>query len=49
VAEGLTNKEIAERLYLSPGTVNIHLGRIYAKLGVSRRAAVVGRLTRPPR
>ncbi|WP_282958168.1 response regulator transcription factor, partial [Couchioplanes caeruleus] len=38
VAEGLTNKEIARRLFLSPGTVSIHVGRAYAKLGVSRRA-----------
>jgi DNA-binding CsgD family transcriptional regulator len=44
VAEGLTNKEIAERLFLSSGTVGIHIGRVYAKLGVSRRAAVAARL-----
>ncbi|MEU7908262.1 LuxR C-terminal-related transcriptional regulator [Actinoplanes sp. NPDC049118] len=44
VAEGLTNKEIAHRLYLSPGTVSIHVGRVYAKLGVSRRAAAAARL-----
>lgn len=44
VAEGLTNKEIARRLFLSPGTVSIHVGRAYAKLGVSRRAAAAVRL-----
>ncbi|MFI7600191.1 LuxR C-terminal-related transcriptional regulator [Actinoplanes sp. NPDC049681] len=44
VAEGLTNKEIARRLFLSPGTVSIHVGRAYAKLGVSRRAAAAARL-----
>nr|BFE69505.1 hypothetical protein GCM10020092_028060 [Actinoplanes digitatis] len=44
VAEGLTNKEIAHRLFLSPGTVSIHVGRVYAKLGVTRRAAAAARL-----
>ncbi|RZU53618.1 ATP/maltotriose-dependent transcriptional regulator MalT [Krasilnikovia cinnamomea] len=44
VAEGLTNKEIARRLFVSPGTVSIHVGRAYAKLGVSRRAAAAARL-----
>jgi DNA-binding CsgD family transcriptional regulator len=46
VGQGLTNREIAEKLYLSPKTVDVHLGRVYAKLGVSRRAAVAGRLAR---
>jgi DNA-binding CsgD family transcriptional regulator/tetratricopeptide (TPR) repeat protein len=44
VAEGLTNKEIAQRLFLSVGTVGIHVGRVYEKLGVSRRAAVAASL-----
>lgn len=44
LAEGLTNKQIARRLFISPGTVSIHLGRAYAKLGVSRRAAAAARL-----
>ncbi|SNY62971.1 helix-turn-helix transcriptional regulator [Paractinoplanes atraurantiacus] len=37
VAEGLTNRQIAERLYLSPRTVGSHLYRIYAELGVGNR------------
>lgn len=37
VAEGLTNPEIAERLFLGLGTVKDHVSRIFAKLGVSRR------------
>jgi DNA-binding CsgD family transcriptional regulator/tetratricopeptide (TPR) repeat protein len=45
-AQGLTNREIGEALYLSPKTVNIHLARVFAKLGVSRRAAVAARLQR---
>jgi non-specific serine/threonine protein kinase len=39
VAQGLTNAEIADRLYLSPKTISSHLVRIYGKLGVSSRAA----------
>ena len=38
VAQGLTNLEIAERLYLSPNTVHAHLRRIYRKLNVTSRA-----------
>lgn len=37
VAEGLTNKEIARRLELSPATVKAHVERIIAKLGVADR------------
>jgi DNA-binding CsgD family transcriptional regulator len=38
VAEGLTSKEIAARLYLSARTVDKHVERLLAKTGVSRRA-----------
>jgi DNA-binding CsgD family transcriptional regulator len=38
VAEGLTNAQVAERVYLSPKTVSTHLGSIYGKLGVTSRA-----------
>ena len=37
VAEGLRNKEVAERLSISEGTVKIHLHHIYDKLGVDGR------------
>jgi DNA-binding CsgD family transcriptional regulator len=39
VAEGRTNAEVAERLWLSLGTVRKHLDNVYAKLGVHTRTA----------
>jgi len=53
LADGLSNKEIAARLYLSPGTVERHLGTIYRKLGLGGRVdaaryAVEHGLAQPP-
>ena len=39
-ATGLTNRQIATRLYLSPRTVSAHLYRIFPKLGITSRAAL---------
>jgi DNA-binding NarL/FixJ family response regulator len=36
-SDGLTNREIGERLFLSPRTVSSHLYRSYPKLGVAGR------------
>ena len=39
VAQGLTNEQVAERLVISPRTVDTHLTSIYSKIGVSSRSA----------
>ena len=39
LAAGRTNRQIAERLVVSPHTVARHIEHIYAKLGVANRAA----------
>ena len=46
VAGGHTNREIARRLEVSEKTVESYLSRIFAKLGVSSRAAVAARVER---
>ena len=37
LGEGLTNAQIAERLFISPKTAEHHVGRIYAKLDLRGR------------
>lgn len=43
IAEGLTNEEVAARLYLSLHTVKVHARNIYAKLDVTSRTQAVAR------
>ena len=43
-ADGLTNRQIGARLYLSPRTVGSHLHRIFPKLGVTSRSQLPARL-----
>ena len=39
-AAGMTNKEIGERLFLSPRTIGTHLYQVFPKLGITSRAAL---------
>jgi len=42
-SEGKTNRQIGATLFLSPKTVEFHLGRAYRKLGISSRAELIRR------
>lgn len=41
LAEGITNREIANELHLSEGTIRVYLSTIYSKLGVNSRAKAI--------
>ena len=46
LADGLTSKEIAQRMNVSPNTVKVFLRHIMLKMGVAKRSGVVGKLIR---
>ena len=46
IAEGLTNAELASRLYISKKTAAVHVSNILGKLGLSSRTQVAGWLQR---
>ena len=43
-ADGLANKEIARALHVAVHSVEVHLSRVYRKLGVRSRTQLVARL-----
>jgi DNA-binding CsgD family transcriptional regulator len=43
-AEGPTNREIAQALFVTPKTVEVHLSHVYRKLGISSRSQLAGAL-----
>ena len=46
IAQGLTNREIAERLVISENTARNHVSRILEKLGMTRRSELAAWVTR---
>jgi len=44
-AQGLTNADIGQRMFISAGTVRIHLSHIYAKVGAANRAQLAAEAT----
>ena len=47
VATGRTNRQVADELLLSTKTVEVHLTRIYAKLGITSRSQLAARRDEP--
>ena len=47
VADGLSNRDAAEALFLSPKTVEHHLGQIFRKLGIRRRTELARLVAAP--
>jgi DNA-binding CsgD family transcriptional regulator len=46
VATGLRNAEVADRMFISPRTVQTHLSHVFTKLGISSRAELAAEATR---
>ncbi|PZS26225.1 MAG: hypothetical protein DLM61_18775 [Pseudonocardiales bacterium] len=45
-AAGLTNRQIGQRMFISPGTVKTHLSHVFAKLGMPSRSNLAAEATR---
>jgi len=45
IAQGLTNRQVAQRLFIAQGTVKAHASSIYGKLGVNNRTQAVAQAT----
>jgi DNA-binding CsgD family transcriptional regulator len=48
VAEGKTNREVADAMFLSVKTVEANLSRVFHKIGARSRREVASRLAEPP-
>jgi DNA-binding CsgD family transcriptional regulator len=46
VVGGGTNRQIGERMFISPGTVKIHVSHVFAKLGISSRSQLAAEATK---
>jgi DNA-binding CsgD family transcriptional regulator len=46
-ADGMTNREIAQALFVTPRTVEVHLSNAYRKLGISSRSQLPHTLAAP--
>ena len=46
-AEGQTNRDIAQTLYVTPKTIEVHLSNTYRKLGIASRRELAGALDEP--
>ncbi len=46
VAEGLTNPQIASKMFVARGTVKVHLGHVFTKLGVTSRSELTAQAVR---
>src|SRR5262249_2371097 len=46
-AAGATNREIAQQLFITPKTVEMHLSNVYRKLGISSRSHLPAALSKP--
>ena len=45
VTQGLTNPQIAERMFIARGTAKVHVGHIFEKLGVTSRSQLASEAT----
>lgn len=48
ICNGMSNKEIASNLFISPSTVKTHISSLYSKLGVSNRKQLIGKIKNHP-
>ena len=47
-AQGHTNRQIAQALFVTPKTIEVHLSHAYQKLGIRSRSQLPEHLTQPP-